>query len=168
MIPHFLKIVSFARLVSLLRGLTHHRSQQRLVKPVDHGICATIPHKPCCVPDFNFREKTRVGRVRSTLCLAKGRTRNKEWKKKKRTKRKGKIAIKNRREKKGSGKKKVYGNSIIPKIVFQQAFVSRADMNQLWISSEGKISSIPEPQWIKIGLMSLIVRDGTALKNVSV
>lgn len=102
------------------------------------------------VPDFNFREKTCVGRVRSTLCLAKGRTRNKEWKKKKRTKRKGKIAIKNRREKKGNGKKKVYGNSIIPKIVFQQAFVSRADMNQLWISSEGKISSTPEPpRWIE-------------------
>lgn len=74
----------------------------------------------------------------------------KNEKKKKRTKRKGKIAIKNRREKKGSGKKKVYGNSIIPKIVFQQAFVSRADMNQLWISSEGKISSTPEPpRWIE-------------------
>lgn len=63
--------------------------------------------------------------------------------KKKRTKRerkgKRKIAIKNRREKKKNAKKakrkKVYGNSIIPDNgrghVFQQAFVSRADMNQL-------------------------------------
>lgn len=63
--------------------------------------------------------------------------------KKKRTKRerkgKRKIAIKNRREKKKNAKKakrkKVYGNSIIPDNgrgqVFQQAFLSRADMNQL-------------------------------------
>lgn len=121
--------------------MTHHRSKQRLVKTVGHAIRAIARrHKPCPISISAKKRKTLDACARHFGSQARERE-IKDEKKKNEKRKKGKEknsdkeSPREEKEREESEKKKVYGNSIIPDNgrgqVFQQAFVSRADMNQL-------------------------------------